>query len=153
MNTFDILNSVDSFEHLIFFGVAGALYGAAFILGVSYKAMNIYAYFVLFPLSFLLFFKGRLKYVPLILSPAVLYLPGFEPFSVEFFGTCERFLNNLATIFGSNYIDMSVVICVWLPLGIYVYALFYYRFITVLHLRKNRVDRVFGKRVYLGKIV
>lgn len=49
-------NSIDNY---IFILVMCMLYGAALLAGVSYKAMNIYVHFVLFALSFALFFKCK----------------------------------------------------------------------------------------------
>jgi len=108
------------FFHQIFMIVMGALYAMSFVLGVSYKAVNIYCYFVFYPASFSMFLKSKVKY--LILSSTLLFffIPGFESLSSKFFDDCVIFLNHSAKVTHSNYINMSVYLCVVLPLLLYV---------------------------------
>jgi hypothetical protein len=85
----------DSFLHQIFMIVMGGLYALAFVAGVTYKTMNIYCYFIFYPASFALFLKSPKKYLVV-------------------------FLNYSAGLFGSNYTNMSVYLCVVIPLLLYV---------------------------------
>ena len=115
----------DSFLHQIFMIVMGILYAMAFLFGVSYKAINIYCYFILFRLSFALFLKTNWKYLFLPISLLFFLTPNFEGLSVKFFDLCVDFLNQSAESFGSNYIAMSVYLCVLVPVILYVPLLWY----------------------------
>lgn len=113
------------FFHQIFMIVMGALYAMSFVLGVSYKAVNIYCYFVFYPASFALFLKSRVKYLILLSSLLFFLVPGFELLSSNFFDECVVFLNYSARILHSNYINMSVYLCVIVPLLLYSPFYFY----------------------------
>lgn len=115
----------DSFLHQIFMIVMGILYGLAFIFSVSYKAINIYCYFVLFPLSFAIFLKTPWKFLFLPVSLLFFLIPNFEHLSIQLFDRSVDFLNWSAEIFQSNYIAMSVYICVLVPLLLYLPLIFY----------------------------
>lgn len=108
------------FSHQIFMVVMGALYAMSFVLGVSYKAVNIYCYFVFYPASFSLFMKSKIKYLLLLSTLFFFFIPNFENLSLVFFDKCVVFLNHCAKIFNSDYIKMSVYLCVWVPLLLYV---------------------------------
>jgi hypothetical protein len=110
----------DSFLHQIFMIVMGGLYALAFLAGVSYKVMNIYCYFVFYPASFALFLKSNTKYFVLPASFLFFLIPKIEIKSSYFFDQCVDFLNYSASIFGSNYINMSVYLCVVIPLLLYI---------------------------------
>ena len=97
----------------------GALYAMAFVIGVSYKAVNIYCYFIFYPASFALFLKSRLKYLVLVFSLSFFFLPNFEGLSSAFFDQCVVFLNHCAKVYHSNYINMSIYLCVVVPLFLY----------------------------------
>ena len=114
------IDNADSFFHQIFMIVMGSLYALSWLLGVSYKAVNIYCYFVLFPLSFSLFLKGWKKFLFLPASLFFFLIPDFEKFSTELFDLCVIFLNRSAALFHTNYIAMSVYLCVLLPLLLYL---------------------------------
>lgn len=115
----------NSFMHQIFMIVMGMLYAMSFILGISYKAVNIFIYFVVFPFSFLLFFKGKWKYF-LLPAPLLFFaIPNYEKLSSKFFDDCVVFLNYTAKIFDSNYINMSVYLCVLVPLLLYIPFIIY----------------------------
>ena len=118
------IHNADSFHHQIFMIVMGSLYALSWLLGISYKAMNIYCYFILFPLSFMLFLKGRTKYLFLPISLLFFLIPGFEVFSSELFDLCVIFLNNSAALLHSNYVAMSVYLCVLLPLMLYMLSVY-----------------------------
>lgn len=115
-----------SFIHQIFMIVMAGLYGLAYLLSVSYKAINIYCYFVLFPLSLSAFFlKGWWKLLFIPVSLLFFLIPGFEILSVKLFDICVDFLNYSAQIFSSNYIAMSVYICVLVPILIYLPLIYF----------------------------
>ncbi|MBI6115970.1 hypothetical protein I6U49_04365 [Salegentibacter sp. F63223] len=114
-----IINS-DSFLHQIFMIVMSGLYGFAWLFGISYKAANIYLYFVLFPLSFFLFFKDWKGILILPVSLLFFLIPGFESLSNDLFNISVNFLNWTAEIFKSDYVTMSVYICVLIPLVMYL---------------------------------
>lgn len=115
----------DSFLHQIFMIVMGMLYGLAFLFSVSYKAINIYCYFVLFPLSFALLIKGWKGFLFIPVSFLFFLIPDFEALSIKFFDLCVEFLNQSAETFDSNYIAMSVYLCVLVPAVLYVPLLWY----------------------------
>ena len=113
------------FLHQIFMIVMGSLIALSYLLGVSYKAVNIYCYFILFPLSFNLFLKGWKKFIFIPVSFLFFLLPNFEELSVKFFKLCEDFLKNSAETFDSNYIAMSVYLCVLVPVVLYLPLVWY----------------------------
>ena len=112
--------NADSFIHQVFMIVMGSLYGLAWLLGISYKAVNIYCYFVLFPLSFSLFLKGWKKFLFLPVSLLFFLIPDFEVFSTQLFDHCVIFLNKCAALLNSDYIAMSVYLCLMLPILLYM---------------------------------
>jgi hypothetical protein len=120
MNTYDWITNSDLFLHQVFMIVMGFLYVFAFLFGVSYKAINIYFYFVFYPASFALFLKSPKKYLLLIATFLFFIIPQFEKISSLFFDQCVDFLNYSAQLFGSNYNNMSVYICVVIPLLLYI---------------------------------
>lgn len=113
------ITNADSLFHQIFMIVMGGLYGLAYLLGVSYKAINIYCYFILFPLSFMLLLKGWKQYLFPPVSLLFFLLPDFEELSQMIFALSVDFLNYTAALVGSDYIRMSVYLCVILPLILY----------------------------------
>lgn len=110
----------NSFLHQIFMIVMGTLYAFAFLFGVSYKTINIYFYFVFYPASFALFLKSPKKYLVLLATFLFFLIPNIEVKSSFFFDRCVDFLNYGASVFGSNYINMSVYLCVVIPLLFYL---------------------------------
>ncbi len=114
------IQNADSFLHQIFMIVMGLLYGMAYLIQVSYEAMNIYSYYVLFPLSFALFLKTSWKYLFFPVSLLFFMIPGFESISAEVFLLSVDFLNWTAEMFNSDYISMSVYVCVLVPLLLYL---------------------------------
>jgi len=116
--------------------VMGVLYAMAYVLGISYKAMNIYAYFVFYPASFSLFLKSKWKYAILGSSLLFFLVPNFEGLSVRFFDECVVFLNFMADKFHSDYIRMSIYLCVYVPL------LFYVPFLYLRMTRKNFIKMI-----------
>ena len=119
------INHADSLFTQIFMIVMGLLYAMAIVIGFSYKAVNIYCYFVLFPASLLLFiFKSKYKYLILPLSFLFFLIPGIEGYSVVWFDYAVVFLNSYADVFNSNYINASVYLCVLVPALIYAFAIY-----------------------------
>ena len=114
-----ILNA-DSLLHQIFMIVMGILQGMAYLFRVSYEAMNIYSYYVLFPLSFFLFLKTSWRYLFFPVSLVFFLIPDFESISKKIFDHSVDFLNWTAEIFNSDYISMSVYICVLVPVLLYL---------------------------------
>lgn len=114
-----ILNA-DSLLHQIFMIVMGILQGLAFLLRISYEAMNIYSYYVLFPLSFALFLRSSWKYLFFPVSLLFFLIPNFEALSNKIFLLSVDFLNWSAEIINSDYITMSVYICVLVPVLLYL---------------------------------
>ena len=117
------IDNADSFLHQVFMLVMGSLYALSWLLGVSYKAVNIYCYFILFPLSFSLFLKDWKKYLFLPISLLFFLIPGLESISSSLFDQCVIFLNKSAELIGSNYVAMSVYLCVLLPLLLYLLSI------------------------------
>jgi hypothetical protein len=120
MNTTDWITNSDLFLHQVFMIVMGFLYAFAFLLGVSYKAINIYFYFVFYPASFALFLRSPKKYLLLLATFIFFIIPKFEKISSLFFDKCVDFLIYSAQLFGSNYNNMSVYLCVVIPLLLYI---------------------------------
>jgi hypothetical protein len=114
-----IINA-DSFLHQILMIVMASLYEFAWILGVSYKAVNIYVYLILFPFSFSLLIKGWKKFLFIPFSLLFFLYPGFEKASVRLFNSCVNFLTYLAEYFNSDYITISVYLCVFVPVSFYI---------------------------------
>ena len=110
----------DSFLHQIFMIVMGVLYAIANLSRVSYEAINIYFYYFFFPLSFALFLKTSWKYLFFPISLLFFLIPNFEASSKTIFQFSVDFLNWTAEIFNSNYIAMSVYICVLVPVLLYL---------------------------------
>lgn len=119
------INHSHSLIHQIFMIVMGILQGMAYLFSVSYEAMNIYSYYVLFPLSFALFLKTSWKYLFFPISMLFFLVPGFESFSNNLFQKSVDFLNWTAEIFNSDYITMSVYICVLVPVLMYLPFIIY----------------------------
>jgi hypothetical protein len=120
MSTADWIAHSDSFLHQIFMLVMGVLYALAFVAGVTYKTMNIYSYFIFYPATFALFLRSSKKYWVLLATLLFFLIPKIETKSAIFFDQCVDFLNYSASMFGSNYINMSVYICVVIPLLLYI---------------------------------
>lgn len=110
----------DSLFHQIFMLFMGGLYALAMLVGVTYQTMNIYCYFIFYPASFALFLESKKKYWVVAATLLFFAIPNLNSHCGVFFNQCVAFLNYTAKIFNSNYIDMSVYLCVWVPLLLYV---------------------------------
>ncbi len=93
--------------------------------GLSYEEINIIIWFILIPLSWAIlldtiFKKHYFKICFLtIIIVSLLYIDNFKIFSNTLFDQSVNFLN-LFNHFGSNYVASSVIICVLIPLLIYI---------------------------------
>ena len=110
----------------IFQKVAWALYNGATAIGITYNEINIIVYYLLIPLSWTIMFDCWLG------SPITSFALIFIWFGIKI-GTWGRFREwsdwafmrsvdflNYFNIFGGNYVLNSVVICVLVPIIIYV---------------------------------
>jgi len=111
--------------HQIFMIVMGVLYVLAYLFGISYKTVNIYVYFVLYPSTFFLFLKHKIKYFLVATTLFFFLVPNFESVSSKFFDLCVVFLNKIADIFDSNYINISIYLCVVIPIVLYIPFIIY----------------------------
>lgn len=120
MNTADWIAFPILFFYQILMLLMGTLYALAFIIGVTYKTMNIYCYFILYPATFALFLKSPKKYWVLPATMLFLGNPDIESKSAVFFDLCVGSLNYSAKIAPFNYVDMSVYLCVIVPVLLYL---------------------------------
>ena len=110
----------------IFRKVANALYNGASAIGITYNEINIIVYYLLIPLTWTIMFDFWLG------TPITTYALIFIWFGIKI-GTWGRFrkwsdwvfISSVAFLcyfnrWGGNYILNSVIICVLLPLLIYV---------------------------------
>lgn len=93
--------------------------------GFTYKEVNIIIWFILIPLSWMLLldkiYQRRLFTVlfSLLVAIALFFIPNFTEFCDGLFQQSVDFLNLFNGV-GSNYIASSVIICVLIPIVIYV---------------------------------
>lgn len=110
------IDNADSIFHQIFMIVMGSLMGTAYLFGTTYNVINIFVYYVLIPSSWIYLISRKthykLNFISLGLLLFFIFLPNTRKNCDYFFQKSVDFLNWTADIFGSNYIDMSVYICV-----------------------------------------
>ena len=110
------IDNADSLFHQIFMIVMGGLLGIAYLFGITYNVINIFVYYVLIPSSWIYLISRKtsykLNFISLGLLLPFIFLPNIRKSCDFFFQKSVDFLNWTADIFGSNYIDMSVYICV-----------------------------------------
>jgi len=110
------IDNANSLFHQIFMIVMGGLYGIAYVFGTTYKVINIFVYYILIPSSWIFLISkktnSKLNLISLGLLLGFISLPNIRKDCDYFFQKNVDFLNWSADIFGSNYIDMSVYICV-----------------------------------------
>jgi hypothetical protein len=96
--------------------VMGVLLAIAYLFGTTYTVINILVYYVLIPSSWIYLISRktdkRINFISLGLILIFIFLPNIRSNCDYFFQKSVDFLNWTAGIFGSNYIDMSVYICV-----------------------------------------
>lgn len=110
------LDNADSLFHQVFMIVMGGLYGIAYLCGTTYNVINIFVYYIFIPSSWIFLLSKRvnikLNFISLGLLFGFILLPDIRKNCDFFFQQSVAFLNWTAHIFGSNYIDISVYICV-----------------------------------------
>jgi hypothetical protein len=118
--------------HSLFNTIAHLLQKIAELTGLTYNEINIIVYYILVPFTWMLLldkirntFWFSLTFGAIVLG-ALLLIKDFWKFSDILFEKSVDFLNWFEII-GSNYILSSVIICVFIPLAIYV-MLFYFAF-------------------------
>ena len=96
------------------------------LTGFTYREINIIIWFYLIPFFWLVLMdkannSHRLKIAGLLLiAVSLLLISDFTQFSNDLFHKSVTFLRSFNTI-GSNYIVSSVVICLFIPIGITIY--------------------------------
>lgn len=102
------------------------------LIGLSYREVNIVVYFMVIP-AFFFFLVSRItkqKWFILgflfLVIVSLLIIPDFELFSNSLFDRSVDFLNWFEII-GLNYVEASVVICVFVPILIIVFLAWYFR--------------------------
>ena len=107
------------------------LIGLSQLTGFSYKAINVIVYYMLIPLIYFYFIDKLIKKnwfkIGFLFSMLglLLLVDNFEKFAVNVFDESVVFLNWFSII-GWNYVEASVIICVFLPLfflGLLLYLL------------------------------
>lgn len=110
------IDNSGSLFHQIFMIVMGSLMAIAAIFGTTYNVVNILVYYILIPSSWIYLISRRTSIWINTLSVLTIItfalLPDLRKNCDYFFQKSVDFLNWSAKIFNSNYIDMSVYICV-----------------------------------------
>lgn len=110
------IDNADSFFDQIFMIVMGGLMGIAVLFGTTYNVVNIVVYFILIPASWLYLISRKtspwINAVSVLTLIAFFIMPNIRGNCNYLFDKSVDFLNWSAKIFNSNYIDMSVYICV-----------------------------------------
>ncbi|MCG8250927.1 hypothetical protein [Tenacibaculum finnmarkense] len=116
MDTQFWIDNANSLFHQIFMIIMGGLYGIAYLFGTTYNVINILVYYVLIPSSWIFLISkkttNKLNFISVGLLLGFILLPDIRKNCNYFFQKSVDFLNWTADIFHSNYIDMSVYICV-----------------------------------------
>lgn len=95
------------------------------ISGLTYHEINIIAYYIIIPGFFIFLTSKIFKKKSLILGflifviLTIIITPDFSTFSTDLFEKSVDFLNWFAC-FGLNYIQASVVICVIVPILVFI---------------------------------
>ena len=98
--------------------------------GFSYKAINIIVYYYILPFIFILFIDEiyKIHYLKisfiLVLSILTLLINDFEKFSEWLFNKSAMFLNSFSFI-GWNYVVASVIICVFVPIIVLSFLVYF----------------------------
>ena len=114
----------------IFIIVKDFLIALASISGFSYKAINIIVYYYIIPFIFVLFIDQiyKIHYLKilfiLVLSILTILINDFEKFSKRLFNKSAMFLNSFSFI-GWNYVVASVIICVFIPVIIFSFLVYF----------------------------
>jgi hypothetical protein len=112
----------------IFHAVAQTLYWIAAVTGFTYNEINLIAYYIILPFVYValvdrIFHKHILKIIYVVAWVAMLCLvKDFSAFSNTLFNGSVDFLLWFSH-FGLNYVSASVVICVLLPMIVFIVLL------------------------------
>lgn len=110
------IDNSDSLFHQIFMIVMGGLMGISVLFGTTYNVINILVYYILVPSSWVYLISRKttiwINVISLIAIVTFSCLPHLRKNCDFIFQKSVDFLNWSAKIFNSNYIDMSVYICV-----------------------------------------
>lgn len=98
----------------------GGLYTLAFLVGSTYKTINIFCYFVFYPATFSLFLESKKKYLLLLGTLLFFIIPDIDGKSAVFFDSCVDFINYNVRLFHSDYVTICIYWCVILPLLLYI---------------------------------
>lgn len=107
------------------------LQGLAWVSTLSYREINIIVFYILIPVSWVFLYellKRKYKYtvalslILLICVTVISFTTGFESFSNWLFAKSQDFLNAITFVNDKNlnYVISSVIICVVIPLIIYI---------------------------------
>ena len=100
------------------------------VTGFSYKAINIIVYYYIVPFIFILFIDKiyKIHYLKisfiLVMVIFTLLIKDFENFSEWLFNNSAKFLNSFSFI-GWNYVLASVIICVFIPIIILSFFVYF----------------------------
>ena len=110
------IDNASSIFHQIFMIVMGSLMAIAYIFGTTYNVVNILVFYILIPSSWIYLISKKtsiwINTLSILAIITFALLPNLRKNCDYFFQKSVDFLNWSATIFNSNYIDMSVYICV-----------------------------------------
>ena len=110
------IDNAGSLFHQIFMIVMGSLMAIAAVFGTTYNVVNILVYYILIPSSWIYLISRKtsiwINILSILAVIAFALLPDLRKNCDYFFQKSVDFLNWSATIFNSNYIDMSVYICI-----------------------------------------
>ncbi|MEM8522301.1 hypothetical protein [Flavobacterium sp. PL12] len=110
------IDNAGSLFHQIFMIIMGSLMAIAAVFGTTYNVVNILVYYILMPSSWIYLISKKtsiwINILSIIAIIAFALLPDLRKNCDYFFKKSVDFLNWSATVFNSNYIDMSVYICV-----------------------------------------
>jgi hypothetical protein len=113
----------------IFNITATALEYLARLFNLTYNQVNIIVYYLLIPMSWLILIGiiinshiGLVMYSTFLLGVFV-GCGNFKKYCDKLFDSSARFLNSFGKV-GSNYVNSSVIICVVLPVLIYITLIF-----------------------------
>jgi len=117
------IDNAGSLFHQLFLVVMAGLYGLAHLFDTTYEIINIIVYFVIIPASWVyLVSRKTSKWINLISAAAIVWfisLPIEETCNYTFQKSVD-FVNWTAEVFGSNYIDMCVYLCIAFPVLVYL---------------------------------
>ena len=118
------LDHAGSLFHQIFMIVEAGLGGMAYVSGISYNAINIFFYYGLIPATWIWLISRKttlwLNAISFSLFIVFLFLTSIPGRMDHLFDLNVQLLNYMAKIFHSNYIDISVYICVIAVALVYV---------------------------------